>query len=140
MREAQSAGDVDAALARCEEEHYGTAWRIDAAKRDGGTNGVLLPELIQAVVRGGFGAFRRCYEEGLRRNPKLAGRVCVGFRVGAVGQVFDAKVWSEDPCVTGLADNEAATCVAKAFSPLRFPKPVGGVVTVVYPITFSPGD
>jgi hypothetical protein len=31
-------------------------------------------------------------------------------------------------------------CVIRAYYGLSFPQPEGGIVTVVYPIMFSPGD
>ena len=31
-------------------------------------------------------------------------------------------------------------CVVRGFGNLSFPQPEGGIVTVVYPIMFSPGD
>jgi hypothetical protein len=37
-----------------------------------------------------------------------------------------------------LPDDEAVTCVVEAFRSLHFPPPDGGLVTVVYPITFEP--
>ena len=42
-------------------------------------NGRLPPEVIQRIVRQNFGRFRLCYEDGLKSNPELAGRVTVKF-------------------------------------------------------------
>ena len=53
-------------------------------------SGRLPPEVIQRIVRQNFGRFRLCYENGLRNNPNLQGRVSVRFvigRDGAVGSV-----------------------------------------------------
>jgi hypothetical protein len=37
-----------------------------------------------------------------------------------------------------LPDPHVIKCVIRGFQSLRFPEPEGGIVTVVYPIIFSP--
>jgi tetratricopeptide (TPR) repeat protein len=96
-------------------------------------NGRLPPEVIQRIVRQNFGRFRLCYENGLRSNPNLAGRVTVKFnidRTGAVGTVADGG--------SELPDVSVVQCIVRGFSGLAFPQPEGGVVTVSYPIIFAP--
>ncbi|NOU28543.1 MAG: AgmX/PglI C-terminal domain-containing protein [Polyangiaceae bacterium] len=96
-------------------------------------SGRLPPEVIQRIVRGSMPRMRRCYESGLARNPKLAGRVTTRFvigRDGAVSQVIDGG--------SDLADKAVGECVRRAFGVLSFPEPEGGIVTVTYPITFAP--
>jgi Ca-activated chloride channel family protein len=98
-------------------------------------NGRLPPEVIQRIVRQNFGRFRLCYENGLRNNPNLQGRVSVRFEIdanGAVGQVGNAG--------SDLPDAGVVGCVSRAFHGLSFPPPEGGKVSVVYPVLFSPGD
>jgi hypothetical protein len=95
--------------------------------------GKIAPEVIQRIVRQNFGRFRACYESGLRNNPSLAGRVAVRFIIGRDGAVGMA---SGD---NGLPDSAVTSCVVRAFYGLSFPPPEGGVVTVVYPIVFTPG-
>lgn len=97
--------------------------------------GRLPPEVIQRIVRQNFGRFRLCYENGLRTNAKLAGRVSVKFvidRSGAVATAVDAG--------STLPDTAVVACVVRSFGNLTFPQPEGGIVTVVYPIDFSPGS
>src|SRR5262249_54034629 len=94
----------------------------------------LPPESIQRSVRLNFGRFRACYEEGLRRNPNLAGRVVVRFVIGRDGSVSNVADGGSD-----LPDRQVVSCVLRAFYGLSFPQPEGGVVTVTYPIVFSPG-
>ena len=50
-------------------------------------SGRLPPEVIQRIVRQNFGRFRLCYENGLRNNPNLQGRVAVRFVIGRDGAV-----------------------------------------------------
>jgi hypothetical protein len=105
--------------------------------REGATsvNGRLPPEVIQRIVRQNFGRFRLCYENGLRNNPNLQGRVTVKFvidRSGAVAMTADGG--------SDIPDSSVTQCVVRGFGNLSFPQPEGGMVTVVYPIMFNPGE
>ena len=98
-------------------------------------NGRLPREVIQRIVRQNFGRFRLCYENGLRNDPKLGGKVSVSFKITKLGEVAEVSHTSD------LKDKSVGSCVAKAFNGLSFPQPEGGgVVRVTYPIKFSPGD
>jgi hypothetical protein len=44
------------------------------------------------------------------------------------------------PVCTTLPDDTAVRCIANGFAHLKFPEPSGGIVTVVYPIMFNPGE
>jgi hypothetical protein len=105
--------------------------------RQGATqvNGRLPPEVIQRIVRQNFGRFRLCYENGMRTNPNLAGRVAVKFVIDRAGSVSTASDGGSD-----LPDQGVVSCVVRGFNNLSFPQPEGGIVTVVYPIIFNPGD
>lgn len=105
------------------------------SKLDAGVNGKLPPEEIQRVVRASFGIMRRCYENGMQRNSKLSGTITTKFVIGEDGAVKLAAVAS-----TSLPDAEVVRCVVDAFGHLVFPHPEGGMVAVVYPIMFNPGD
>ena len=98
-------------------------------------NGRLPPEVIQRIVRQNFGRFRLCYENGLRTNPNLQGRVSAKFVIDRAGSVPTSSDGGSD-----LPDQAVVACVVRGFSSLSFPQPEGGVVTVVYPIIFAPGD
>lgn len=103
--------------------------------RMGATNvsGRLPPEVIQRIVRQNFGRFRLCYENGLRNNPNLQGRVMVNFVIGRDGTVSQVGGGGDIP------DGGVVSCVVQAFYGLSFPQPEGGIVTVSYPIVFTPG-
>jgi len=96
-------------------------------------SGRLPPEVIQRIVRQNFGRFRLCYENGLRNNPNLQGRVAVNFVIGRDGRVSNVGGGGDIP------DGGVISCVTRAFYGLSFPQPEGGIVTVTYPIVFSPG-
>lgn len=96
-------------------------------------SGRLPPEVIQRIVRQNFGRFRLCYENGLRNNPNLQGRVQVSFVIGRDGSVGSVGGGGD------LPDGNVVSCVTRAFYGLSFPQPEGGIVKVTYPIMFSPG-
>ncbi len=98
-------------------------------------NGSLPAEAVQRIVRQNYGRFRLCYEDGLKNNPNLQGRVSVRFTIAADGSVSQVANAGSD-----LPDASVVSCVTRAYSGLSFPQPEGGVVTVVYPILFSPAD
>jgi hypothetical protein len=105
--------------------------------RQGATtvSGRLPPEVIQRIVRQNFGRFRLCYENGLRANPNLSGRVTVRFSIGRDGSVDNVADGGSD-----LPSAAVVACVVRSFGALSFPQPEGGLVTVNYPIIFAPGD
>jgi hypothetical protein len=80
-----------------------------------------------------YGRFRLCYENGLRRNPKLGGKVSVKFVIGTSGEVTSASDAGSD-----LPDKTVVGCIVSSFSRLSYPAPEGGIVTVIYPFTFTP--
>jgi hypothetical protein len=98
-------------------------------------SGRLPPEVIQRVVRQNFGRFKACYENGLRNNPSLQGRVAVRFVIGHDGEVSNVGNGGSD-----LPDGGVVSCVQRAFYGLSFPQPENGIVTVSYPIVFSPAN
>lgn len=99
-------------------------------------SGALPPEVVTRIVRQNFGRFRLCYENGLKNNPNLQGRVSVRFVIRADGEVMNVGNGGSD-----MPDGNVVTCVVRAFHALSFPEPENKqFVTVVYPIMFSPGD
>src|SRR5690606_22930733 len=97
-------------------------------------SGRLPKEVIQRIVRQNFGRFRLCYEKGLGANPNLEGRVSVRFVINRDGSVSNVSNGG-----SSIPDSAVVNCTVRAFYGLSFPKPEGGIVTVVYPIMFSPG-
>jgi hypothetical protein len=96
-------------------------------------NGRLPQELIQRVIRMNSGRYRGCYEQGLRNNPSLAGRVGVRFVIGRSGAVDAAMDSGSD-----LPDASVRACVVRAFQGLSFSAPEDGTVTVSYGLAFHP--
>jgi hypothetical protein len=85
-------------------------------------------------VRQQFGRFRLCYENGLRADPKLRGRMSVRFVIDRAGAVASSKDEGSD-----LPNKAVVGCVVRSFLNLSLPAPEGGTVTVLYPMVFEPG-
>jgi Vault protein inter-alpha-trypsin domain len=96
--------------------------------------GRLPAEVVQRIVRQNYGRFRVCYEQGLSKNPNLEGKVSVRFSIDNTGAVSSVTNGGSD-----MPDSAVVACVVSAFNGLSFPQPEGGVVTVIYPIAFTPG-
>lgn len=96
-------------------------------------SGHLPAEVVQRVVRQSFGRFRGCYEEGLRTNPNLEGRVTARFVIARDGSVASVQSGGAD-----LPDAKVVACVLRNYQSLSFPSPGDGIVTVTYPLMFSP--
>ncbi len=96
--------------------------------------GRLPKEVVRRIVRQNLGRFRFCYENGLRDNPNLQGRVTVRLVIGRDGSVTNVGGGGD------LPDKTVVSCVTRAFYGLRFPQPEGGIVTVSAPIVFTPGE
>jgi hypothetical protein len=98
-------------------------------------SGRIPPEVIQRIVRQHFGRLRGCYERSLKPGfANAAGRVTVRFVIGRDGAVRNASEAGSD------LGSEVTACVVRVFQGMVFPAPDGNIVTVVYPITFTPGD
>ena len=96
--------------------------------------GTLDKDAIRDVVRAHIGEIRGCYNQGLERDPALAGRLVVGFEITGTGAVGRSEI-SEST----LADAAVGTCVAQAVKTWQFPAPKGGSVAVEYPFVLEPG-
>jgi hypothetical protein len=96
-------------------------------------SGRVPPETIQSVVRVHFGRFRACYHDALLKNPRLTGTVATRFTIDRRGAVASAVSTSAE-----IEDATLMACIAGRFRELSFPAPDNGVITVVYPLAFSP--
>ena len=73
-----------------------------------------------------------CFQDGLRRQPTIGGRVVTRFIIDRSGAVAEAQITE-----SALKDSRVEACVSRAFRSLSFPQPEGGVVHVVYPFVFD---
>ena len=123
-------GDVEAALA---EDIPAPATSLESSPS--AVSGSLSRSAISTVMGTRRAAVRRCYEEQLRLQPELAGRLQVRITIGPSGTVTDATIVSNT-----LANPAVGTCVERIMRATRFPEPAGGGELVVsYPFVFQPG-
>jgi hypothetical protein len=76
---------------------------------------------------------KRCYVDGLKRNPDLRGKVIVRAIVDEDGAVERA----EDAGST-LPDKTTIACVVETVSHVEFAPMVSGGTTIIVPFTFVP--
>ena len=98
--------------------------------------GRLDPRIIQRIVRQNHGRFLACYQDALRANPALQGRVAVLFVIGRDGSVSLAR----ESAGSDLPNAGVRDCIVRRFYDLGFPEPAGGTVHVTYPLVFTPAE
>jgi hypothetical protein len=97
-----------------------------------GGSGMLEPGEVAGVVNKRMGAIKGCYEQALKRNPSLQGKLSILFTISGSGKVSSAK------CTVNELTPEVCSCIEGAFLRFRFPPPEGGTVTFEYPFLFQP--
>lgn len=89
---------------------------------------------VGPLIRSRMPGIQACYENQLRRDPRLAGRVRVEFTIATSGAVSDLHVAENT-----TNSSEVAACVTGVVRRFRWnPGPVGGPVTFSYPFELSP--
>ncbi|MBN2194271.1 MAG: AgmX/PglI C-terminal domain-containing protein [Polyangiaceae bacterium] len=94
-----------------------------------GTAGADLRGALQAKA----GQARSCYQNALRNNSTLQGRMSVSVRIGPDGQVCNAAIASDE-----LGEPMVSNCVMNLFRAGKFPPPKGGCVDAAVPMNFVP--
>ncbi len=97
-----------------------------------GGSGLMDPGQVAKVVNQKIGAIKGCYEQALKRDPTLQGKVTIQFTIAGSGKVTSAKATVNE------LGAQVASCMVSAFLRFRFPPPDGGTVTFAYPFMFTP--
>ncbi|WP_438015361.1 AgmX/PglI C-terminal domain-containing protein [Sorangium sp. So ce315] len=99
-----------------------------------GTLGGSISETqVRDVVEKHGELFDECYKIGVKSSPKFMGKVTVKATIGPTGKVNRADVLKST-----TKSQQVDRCVADAFEQMQFPRPQGGVTTVItFPIEFS---
>jgi hypothetical protein len=85
---------------------------------------------VKRVVQRNFGQLTYCYEQRLKQNPRLSGRVEIeGY--GNNGRVSSAKVFANTS-----GDSELGACIVKKIKRWSFPPEIEG--EIIYPFIFKP--
>jgi hypothetical protein len=88
---------------------------------------------IMAVINRHRGEITYCYEQALKKDPKVKGKISIQFVINPFGQVSRAVV-SE----SSVNSSSLESCMVARLRSWSFPKPVGGVnVDVLYPFHLS---
>ena len=95
--------------------------------------GDLSPAKIQRAMRKYVSGVKDCYERALKRNPKLAGKIVIGFEILENGKVAEFD-FPEDT----VGSESVRVCIKKRSRMWRFPRPEGGGVYVQFPLVFEP--
>jgi hypothetical protein len=89
---------------------------------------------IGRVVRAHRNDLQACYDQGLSKDPELAGDLRITFAIASSGEVTSSTV-----AESSVANEAVPNCVAEAINGWTFPKPRdGGTVEVSYPFTLEP--
>ena len=103
------------------------------AVRMGEVSGGLDTQVFQRVIRMQMGRLRWAYEQALKQNPNLTGRLAVRMTVDGNGNVSAATASAS------TLPSEVTERILNVMRSMRFPS-TGDTVTVVYPFMFQPGD
>lgn len=97
--------------------------------------GALPKAEIDAVVKANKDRIKDCFNQGLKSDPNISGRVNIKFVIGKTGAVSQSEVKE-----TTLNHPETEACMVDVAKSMQFPEPEGGgIVIVSYPFTLA-GD
>jgi hypothetical protein len=107
---------------------------VDVSDAQGGLTATDLQRTARNI---GYWPFRRCYEEGLRRNQQLAGHVALDLSMATAGAVAHAT-----PAAAGstLRDESVALCVAREAAHLPLAMPADSPTTAKLDVSLATGD
>ena len=88
---------------------------------------------LGAFVRARMGLIKACYENALKRNPNLKGKISIRFTILVTGGVADVTA-----AQNSLGSPEVAVCIVNTMRSWRTQFRPSGPVTVEYPFVFSP--
>jgi outer membrane biosynthesis protein TonB len=88
---------------------------------------------LNAFVRARMGLIKACYENALKRNPSLKGKIAVRFTILETGGLADVTAAQNT-----MGAPEVAACIMNTMRSWRTQFRPSGPVTVEYPFVFSP--
>jgi len=90
-------------------------------------------ETLARFVRSHMGSVKACYENALKRDPTLRGRIAIRFAIREDGSIGDVVSASDT-----METSDVGTCMIRVFRSWRTPFRPDGPVTVEYPFIFQP--
>lgn len=88
---------------------------------------------LAAFVRARMGLIKACYENALKRNPGLKGKISVRFTILETGGLADVAA-----AINSMGSNDVAACIVNTMRSWRTQFRPAGPVTVEYPFVFAP--
>jgi hypothetical protein len=88
---------------------------------------------LGAFVRARMGLIKACYENALKRNPSLKGKISIRFTILETGGLADIST-----AQNSLGSAEVASCIMNTMRTWRTQFRPSGPVTVEYPFVFQP--
>ena len=88
---------------------------------------------LGAFVKARFGLIKACYENALKRNPSLKGKISIRFTILETGGLADIVAAGNS-----LGSPEVAACIMNTMRTWRTQFRPSGPVTVEYPFVFTP--
>ncbi len=88
---------------------------------------------LGAFVRARMGLIKACYENALKRNPNLKGKISIRFTILETGGLAEISA-----AVNSLGSPEVAGCIVNTMRSWRTQFRPSGPVTVEYPFVFQP--
>jgi len=88
---------------------------------------------LAAFVRARMGLIKACYENALKRNPALKGKLSIRFTILETGGLSEIA-----PAINSLGAPDVAACIIGTMRTWRTPFRPSGPVTVEYPFLFAP--
>ena len=95
-------------------------------------DGALDRSKVDRVIKRKTPALKACYEQALKRNPGLKGKLIIRFEINTRGRTTSISFGGS------LKSGQVESCIKKRVKTWRFPRPDGGSVFVDYPIVFTP--
>ena len=88
---------------------------------------------LGAFVRARMGLIKACYENALKRNPSLKGKISIRFTILETGGLAEISA-----AVNSVGSPEVAACIVNTMRSWRTQFRPSGPVTVEYPFVFQP--
>ena len=93
--------------------------------------------MLQQPIRDALPEIRACYEDGLRRDPELSGKVVVRYLVDPDGTIARASLVDRS---STLRDERTEVCILRVMGKLRYRPAFRGRISVTDPCPVSTGE
>lgn len=96
-------------------------------------SGNTRAQSVRGTVRENLAAVKSCYDDSVKKNPNLAGKVVLEWDVDDTGSVKRALVKTST-----LNDPDTENCMLDKLKATKFPPAAKGITTnIIYPFVFA---